>query len=384
MNEAVELRDGDATRYGGKGVLQAVENVRTEINGALAGMDAGDQRAIDAHLTDLDGTHNKGRLGANAILGASLAVARASSAEAGVPLFEHLAKRDRYTLPVPMFNILNGGQHADNNVDIQEFMVLPLGLPTFRDALRAAAETFHTLKGVLKSKGYSTAVGDEGGFAPQLKSNEEPMELLVAAIEKAGYRPGTEMFIGLDAAASEFFSDGMYVFDQSDGSRRDPSAMTSMWQDWAGRYPLISLEDGFSEIDDAGWKEGTERLGDGLQMVGDDLFVTNPRIFESGIRNGLGNSILIKLNQIGTLTETLDCIRMASENDYTFVVSHRSGETSDTTIADLAVACGGGQIKTGSTCRSDRVAKYNRLLEIEARLGARASYAGRGAFHAWL
>lgn len=384
INEAVELRDGDPERYGGKGVLTAVANVNSEINSALTGMDPGDQRAVDSRLTELDGTDNKGRLGANAILGASLAVARANAKERSIPLFEQLSPRDRYTLPVPMFNILNGGQHADNNVDIQEFMVLPVGLPTFRDALRSAAEIFQTLKGILKGKGYNTAVGDEGGFAPQLRSNEEPMELLVAAIEKAGYAPGSEVYIGLDAAASEFCTNGMYVFDQSDGSSRDPSGMAAMWEDWAGRYPLLSLEDGFSEVDHAGWKIGTDRLGQQLQLVGDDLFVTNPRIFASGIADGLGNSILIKLNQIGTLTETLDCIQMARDNGYTFIISHRSGETADTTIADLAVSSGSGQIKTGSTCRSDRVAKYNRLLEIEAALGPRATYAGRDAFQGWL
>ena len=283
-----------------------------------------------------------------------------------------------------MVNILNGGQHADNNVDIQEFMILPIGLPSFSEALRAATETFHRLKAILKSRNYGTAVGDEGGFAPELNSNEEPMELLVEAIELAGYKAGEQVFIGLDAAASEFCKDGEYVFDQSDGSRRDAEAMTEMWSDWAAKYPLISLEDGFSEVDHDGWKTGTARLGKSLQLVGDDLFVTNPKIFEAGIEDGLANSILIKLNQIGTVTETLDCIEMAAKSGYTFIISHRSGETSDTTIADLAVACGGGQIKTGSTCRSDRVAKYNRLLEIEAELGSTAEYAGRAAFRSWL
>ena len=384
MNEAIELRDGDRNRYLGKGVQKAVGNVNGEILEALGGFEAGDQRALDKALIDLDGTDNKGRLGANAILGVSLAVAHAAAAEQGLPLYRRLANLERYVLPVPMFNILNGGQHADNNVDIQEFMVLPIGLPTFSEGLRAATETFHALKGILKSKGYGTAVGDEGGFAPELKSNEEPMELIAEAIEKAGYRPGSDMFIGLDAAASEFCQDGVYVFDQSDGSRRGADEISAMWADWTARYPLISLEDGFSEVDHAGWKTGTAQLGDKLQLVGDDLFVTNPRIFRQGIADGLGNSILIKLNQIGTLTETLDCISMAQESGYTFIISHRSGETSDTTIADLAVACGGGQIKTGSTCRSDRVAKYNRLLEIEMELGENAGYAGRSAFRNWL
>ncbi len=384
INEAVELRDGDPSRYLGKGVSQAVANVNGEILGALKGFDADDQRGLDENLIALDGTPNKGRLGANALLGVSIAVARARAAELGIPLYRRLADRESYTLPTPMFNIMNGGQHADNNVDIQEFMILPIGLPTFAEALRAAAEIFHTLKSILKSKGYGTAVGDEGGFAPELKSNEEPMELLVAAIEKAGYKPGSEAYIGLDAAASEFFKDGRYVFDQSDNSSRSAEEIAAMWLDWAGKYPLISLEDGFSEIDHGGWKSATPQLGDKIQLVGDDLFVTNPRIFREGIDNGLANSILIKLNQIGTVTETLDCIEMARGSGYTFIVSHRSGETADTTIADLAVACGGGQIKTGSTCRSDRVAKYNRLLEIEAELGAAARYAGRDAFSRWL
>ena len=384
INEAVELRDGDKQRYLGKGVLRAVGNVNSEILLALQGFDANDQRLIDETLITIDGTENKGRLGANAILGVSMAVAHAKAAEDGVPLYRRFADRERYVLPVPMFNVLNGGQHADNNVDIQEFMILPIGLSTFSSGLRAAAETFHALKAILKSKGYGTAVGDEGGFAPELKSNEEPMELLVDAIEKAGYRAGEEIFIGLDAAASEFCRDGDYVFDQSDGSKRSASELASMWKDWTAKYPLVSLEDGFSETDAAGWRTGTEQLGTALQLVGDDLFVTNKKIFADGIADRLANSILIKLNQIGTVTETLDCIQMARDSDYTFIISHRSGETSDTTIADLAVACGGGQIKTGSTCRSDRVAKYNRLLEIEAELGAQATYAGRDAFQAWL
>lgn len=384
INEAVELRDGDPSRYLGKGVRNAVANVNTEILLAIQGQDAADQETIDATMIELDGTANKGRLGANAILGVSLAVAHAIAREQGIPLYRRLARRDRYTLPVPMVNIMNGGQHADNNVDIQEFMILPVGLPSFSEALRAAAETFHCLKAILKAKRYSTAVGDEGGFAPELTSNEEAMELLVDAISGAGYKPGKDIFIGLDAAASEFWEEGKYVFDQSDGSIRAADGMAAMWTDWQEKYPLITLEDGFSEVDHAGWKTGTAQLGSRLQLVGDDLFVTNPEIFASGIEDGLANSILIKLNQIGTVTETVKCIEMAESSDYTFIISHRSGETADTSIADFAVAFGGGQIKTGSTCRSDRIAKYNRLLEIEAELGSQAVYAGAGAFSAWL
>ena len=384
INEAVELRDGDKGRFNGKGVQKAVQNVKGEILSALKGFEAADQAALDRKLVVLDGTPNKGRLGANAILGVSMAVAHAAAAEKGVPLYRSLADRQQYTLPVPMVNILNGGQHADNNVDIQEFMVLPLGLPTFGDALRAATETFHTLKGILAAKGYETATGDEGGFAPSLKSNEEPMELLVEAIEKAGYKPGDEIAIAMDAAASEFYEDGVYVFSQSDGSRKTAAEIGEMWSQWIGRYPLLSLEDGFSETDHDGWKTEGAKLSGRVQLVGDDLFVTNPEIFKKGIADGLGNSILIKLNQIGTVTETLECIEMARQNNYTFVISHRSGETEDTSIADLAVAAGGGQIKTGSTCRSDRVAKYNRLLQIEAELGDNARYAGKEAFSSWV
>ena len=380
INEAVELRDGDKNRFLGKGVLKAVANVNGEILNALKGFDSSDQVALDRQLVELDGTQNKGRLGANAILGVSMAVAHAVAAEKGVPLYRTLRDQDSYTLPVPMLNILNGGQHAD----IQEFMILPLGLPNFSGALRAATETFHTLKGILKKKGYETATGDEGGFAPSLKSNEEPMELLVEAIDAAGYRPGEDIAIAMDAATSEFFESGEYVFSQSDGSRKSAAELGSMWHEWATRYPLLSLEDGFSEVDHAGWKTEGPLLGERIQLVGDDLFVTNPQIFQQGIKDGLANSILIKLNQIGTVTETLDCIEMARENNYSFIISHRSGETEDTTIADFAVACGGGQIKTGSTCRSDRIAKYNRLLEIETELGTHAHYAGREIFSRWL
>ncbi len=385
INEAVELRDGDKSRYLGKGVLKAVANVNGELQGALKGFDAADQAGLDHKMIALDGTPNKGRLGANALLGISMAVARATAAEKNLPLYQWLAEIQgtanaaSYTLPTPMLNVLNGGKHADNNVDFQEFMVMPIGLPTFAEALRAAAEVFHTLKGILHKRKLETAVGDEGGFAPSLKSNEEPMALLVEAIEKAGYRPGEQIAIALDPASSEFFENGAYVFGKSDGSRKTSQEMVELWEAWAKNYPIISLEDGFSETDDAGWKMGTERLGDKLQLVGDDVFVTNPEIFKKGIANKQGNAILIKLNQIGTVTETLECIDIARKNNYAFVISHRSGETEDTTIADLAVATGAGQIKTGSSCRSDRIAKYNRLLEIEAELGAKAKFAGRSA-----
>jgi enolase len=384
-NEALELRDGDKSRYKGKGVLKAVANVNGELQKALKGFAATDQAGLDGKMIALDATPTKERLGANAMLGVSMAVARAAAVDKGLPLYQWLAEiqgrgdTNSYTLPTPMLNVLNGGKHADNNVDIQEFMVMPVGLPTFRDALRAATEVFHTLKGILNERKLETAVGDEGGFAPSLKSNEEPMALLVEAIEQAGYRPGEQIAIALDPASSEFHKDGGYVFEKSDGSRKTSAQMAQMWGSWLERYPLVSLEDGFSETDHEGWKTGTEQLGAKLQLVGDDLFVTNPEIFRKGIADGLGNSILIKLNQIGTVTETLECIEIARKSNYTFIISHRSGETEDTTIADLAVAAGGGQIKTGSTCRSDRVAKYNRLLEIEAELGSRARYAGRGA-----
>ena len=380
INEAVELRDGDKSRYMGKGVTKAVANVNGEILSALKGFSADDQAALDNKLIELDGTDNKGRLGANAILGVSIAAAKATAAEQGVPLYKRLDTGHGFTLPVPMCNIMNGGQHADNNVDIQEFMVMPAGFDSFSDAIRSATEIFHTLKKILSGKGYATAVGDEGGFAPQLKSNEEPMELLVEAIEKAGYTPGEQVWIAIDAASSELWKDSEYVFADSDGSRRSPLAIADMWADWSERYPVISLEDGCGELDNEGWKILTDKIGSKVQLVGDDLFVTNPKIFKQGIEDGLGNSILIKLNQIGTITETLECISMARDANYTFVTSHRSGETEDTTIADLAVATAGGQIKTGSMCRSDRTAKYNRLLEIEAELGSAAKYAGKGAF----
>jgi len=384
MNEAVELRDKNKKRFAGKGVQKAVGHVNKEILEAVRGFDADDQQALDDELKALDGTANKGRLGANAILGVSLAVARAMANEKRVSLYRHLHEDTTYTLPVPMVNVLNGGEHADNNVDIQEFMLVPLGFKKFSEALRAVTETFHALKAILTKKGYSTAVGDEGGFAPQLKSNKEPMQLLVRAIERAGYKPGKHMYIAIDAASSEFYEKDTYVFSQSDGARKSSNDMRKMWASWAKSYPLISVEDAFSEEDHAGWQKATPKLGGKMQLVGDDLFVTNPSIFKQGIAEGLANSILIKLNQIGTLTETLECIEIAKTNEYTYIISHRSGETADTTIADLAVATGSGQIKTGSTSRGERTAKYNRLLEIDAELGDQAVYAGREAFKRWL
>jgi len=381
--EAVELRDGDKKRFGGKGVQKAVGNVQGEIQKSLAGFD-GDQATLDAKLIALDGTPNKARLGANALLGVSVGFARACAEEKKIPLYRHLATQDTYLLPVPMLNILNGGRHADNNVDFQEFMIAPVGAPTFAEALRAASETFQTLKGILHQKGYETSVGDEGGFAPRLRSNEEPMELLIAAIQKAGYKPGLEVAVNLDPAASEFFESGAYVFSKSDKSRRPPEAMVELWNDWLKRYPEIySLEDGWAEDDWDGWKAGTDLLGSKIQLVGDDIFVTNTQIFEKGIEKGIANSILIKLNQIGTVTQTLQCIDLARRNGYTAVVSHRSGETDDTTIADLTVAASTGQIKSGSACRGERVAKYNRLLEIEKELGSNGHYAGRKAYERW-
>jgi len=381
--EAVELRDDDKSRYGGKGVQKAVSHVLGEIQKAVVGMDT-DQAALDAKLIALDGTPNKGRLGANAILGVSIATARAAATERGIPLYRHLSDKDTYLLPVPMFNVLNGGRHADNNVDFQEFMIAPIGAPSFAEALRAGAETFHALKDTLHQKGYQTSVGDEGGFAPRLRSNEEPMELLLAAIEKAGYKPGPDIAINLDPAASEFYESGAYVFQKSDKSRRTPQAMVELWGDWLNRYPAIySLEDGWAEEDGEGWQAGTKLLGSKVQLVGDDNFVTNTKIFEKGIQNGIANSILIKLNQIGTITETLQCVDLGRRNGYTAVVSHRSGETDDTTIADLTVAAGTGQIKSGSVCRGERIAKYNRLLEIEKILGRSGQYAGRKAYERW-
>jgi enolase len=370
-------------RYGGKGVQKAVANVQGEIQKAVVGFE-GDQGTLDAKLIALDGTPNKGRLGANAILGVSVGYAKACAAEKKKPLYQHLAPQKKYLLPVPMFNVLNGGRHADNNVDFQEFMIAPVGASSFAEALRAASETFHTLKEVLHAKGYETSVGDEGGFAPRLKSNEEPMELLLAAIEKAGYKPGSDIAINLDPAASECFESGAYVFRKSDQSRRTPEALTQLWSNWLKQYSAIySLEDGWAEDDWEGWQAGTALLGSKIQLVGDDIFVTNTKIFEKGIQKGIANSILIKLNQIGTVTETFQCIDLARRSGYTAVVSHRSGETDDTMIADLTVAAGTGQIKSGSACRGERVSKYNRLLEIEKELGASGQYAGRKAYERW-
>ena len=377
--EAVELRDGDRARYLGKGVRAAVANVNTTIANALKGFDASDQRGLDAKLIALDGTPNKGRLGANALLGVSLANAHAEAASKHVPLWKHLAGDRAARLPVPMMNIVNGGAHADNNVDLQEFMVLPVGLPDFSEALRAGVEIFHALKSVLKARGHSAAVGDEGGFAPNLKSNEEAIETILEAITKAGYKAGSDVHLGLDAASSEFFRDGAYRLD-GEGKVLTPAQFTDFLAGWCAQYPILSIEDGMAEGDQAGWKLLTETLGGRIQLVGDDNFVTNPRIFREGIASGIANAILIKVNQIGTLTETLEAIAMADTAKYAAVISHRSGETEDTTIADLSVATTATQIKTGSLCRSDRVAKYNQLLRIEEALGPAARYAGRDAF----
>ena len=377
--EAVELRDGDKTRYLGKGVRKAVGHVNGPIAPALHGLDALDQRGLDAKLVALDGTPNKGRLGANALLGVSLANAHAVAAARGLPLWKHLAGERAALLPVPMMNIINGGAHADNNVDLQEFMVLPVGAPDFAEALRCGAEIFHALKAVLKSRGLATAVGDEGGFAPDLKSNEEAIETILEATTRAGYRPGEDVWLGLDCAASEFHKDGKYHLT-GEGKKLAPEQFAEFLADWCAKYPILSIEDGMAEDDWGGWKSLTSRLADRVQLVGDDLFVTNPAIFQQGIDQGVANAILVKVNQIGTLTETLDAIALAAKHRYAAVVSHRSGETEDTTIADLSVATTATQIKTGSLCRSDRVAKYNQLLRIEEALGASARYAGRQAF----
>jgi enolase len=382
-HEAVELRDGDKKRYNGKGVLKAVHNVTTMIQGTVKGMDPSHQKTLDEELIAVDGTPNKAKLGANAILGVSIAAAKAAAAEKKIPLYRQFADRQEYVLPVPQLNVLNGGRHADNNVDFQEFMIVPLGAPSFSEALRSAAETFQALKQVLHEKGYETSVGDEGGFAPRLRSNEEPVELILTAIQKAGYEPGKDIGINLDPAASEFFEDGHYVFHKSDKTRKSSDEMIALWADWVKKYPIPSLEDGLAEDDWDGWKKLTDRLGKQVQLVGDDIFVTNPEIFAKGIQKGIANSILIKLNQIGTVTETLRCIELAQKNNYTCVVSHRSGETDDTTIADFTVATGVGQLKTGSACRGERIAKYNRLLEIEKELGRSAKYAGRSVYSRW-
>ncbi len=377
--EAVELRDGDKARYLGKGVRNAVANVNTTIASALKNFDAADQRGLDAKLIALDGTPNKSKLGANALLGVSLANAHALAASRKLPLWKHLAGSRAAVLPVPMMNIINGGAHADNNVDIQEFMILPVGLPNFAEALRAGAEIFHALKSVLKARGLSTSVGDEGGFAPNLKSNEEAIETILEAVHQTGYKIGAEIYLGLDAASSEFYKDGLYHLD-GEGQRLSSTQLTDFFAVWCAKYPIITLEDGMAEGDWDGWKLLTEKLGKTVQLVGDDLFVTNTKILQEGIDKHIANSILIKVNQIGTLSETLDAIAMAAAADYTAVISHRSGETEDTTIADLSVATTATQIKTGSLCRSDRVAKYNQLLRIEETLGNAASYAGANAF----
>jgi len=379
-NEAIELRDKDETRYLGKGVLKAVENVNNIIADELEGWDALDQVGIDRFLIQLDGAPNKSRLGANAILGVSLAVAKAAANHLGLPLYRYIGGVNAKVLPVPLMNILNGGKHADNNVDIQEFMIVPVNAPSFSEALRMGVEVFHSLKSVLKSKGYNTAVGDEGGFAPNLKSNIEAIEVILEAIEKSGYKAGKDVFLALDPAASEFYEDGKYIFFKSDKSEKTPEQMVKFYEELVKQYPIISIEDGMSEHDWEGWKMLTEALGEKIQLVGDDIFVTNIEIFSKGIEKGIANSILIKLNQIGTLTETLDCIELAKRNGYTAVISHRSGETEDTTIADLVVGTNAGQIKTGSASRTDRVAKYNQLLRIEEELGADAVFAGVSAF----
>lgn len=377
--EAIELRDGDKSRYLGKGVLNAVNNVNTEIRSAILGMDAGDQSAIDQKMIELDGTENKGRLGANAILSVSMAAAHAEAKDAGLPLYNYMNTSGEFIMPVPMMNIINGGSHADNSVDLQEFMILPVGAPTFREAIRYGAEVFHNLAKVLKGKGLATTVGDEGGFAPNLSSNEEAIEVILEAIEKAGYKAGQDIYLGMDAASSEYYKDGKYVLSAENRSFTSEE-MTDFFVEWVKKYPIISIEDGLDQNDWAGWKIHTEKLGGKIQLVGDDLFVTNPKTLKEGIEKGIANSILIKVNQIGTLTETLDAIHTAHAAGYSAVVSHRSGETEDTTIADLVVATGTGQIKTGSLSRSDRVAKYNRLMKIEDELGGNAKYAGRSAF----
>ncbi len=379
-HEAVELRDGDARRYGGKGVLKAVANVNGPIAKALKGFDPRDQGEIDRTIIDLDGTTNKSNLGANALLAVSMATARAAANSQRVTLYRYLGGEKANTLPVPMMNIINGGAHADNNVDFQEFMIVPAGAAKFSEALRMGAEIFHTLKSVLKKKGYATSVGDEGGFAPNLKSNEEAIETILDAIAQAGYKAGSEVLLALDPAASEFYDGNSYIFKKSNNRKLSSEEMISFWKDWAAKYPIVSIEDGMAENDWDGWKTLTDELGQRLQLVGDDLFVTNTEFLRKGIELGVANSILIKVNQIGTLTETLQCIELAKSDKRTSVISHRSGETEDSFIADLAVATNAGQIKTGSLSRSDRIAKYNQLLRLEEELGSAARYPGHSAF----
>ena len=384
-HEAIELRDGDKSRYLGKGVLKAVGHVNAEVARAVSGMDAADQRALDRRMIEADGTANKSKFGANAILAVSMAAARAAAAALGLPLYKYLARYSSDSsanlLPVPMMNILNGGAHADNSVDVQEFMVMPLGAPNFHEALRWGVEVFHNLKTVLKKNGYSTAVGDEGGFAPNLKSNEEALERVLEAITAAGYKPGEQISIALDPASSEFYdrASKKYVFKKSDKSARSSEEMVKFWENWVGQYPIVSIEDGLAEDDWEGWKILTREVGKKIQLVGDDIFVTNPKIFARGIAEGIGNAILIKLNQIGTVSETIEAVEMAREAGYASIVSHRSGETEDTFLADFVVAMGSGQIKTGSASRTDRIAKYNQLRRIEEELGDAARFPGRKA-----
>ncbi len=379
--EAMELRDGDKSRYLGKGVLKAVDNVNNIIAEEIIGMEAEDQVGIDMKMIELDGTEYKTNIGANAILGVSLAVAKAAAEEAGQPLYKYIGGANARELPLPMMNIINGGAHADNNVDIQEFMIMPAGAGSFKEALRMGAEIFHALKGVLKGKGYNTAVGDEGGFAPNLKSNEEALEVIMEAIVKAGYKPGEDVLLALDVASSELFKNGVYTLENEVQKVKSPAEMVDFYENLVNKYPIISIEDGMAENDWDGWKLLTDRLGKRIQIVGDDLFVTNPKILKEGIQKGIANSILIKLNQIGTLTETLEAIEMAKRAGYTTVISHRSGETEDTTLADLAVAVNSGQIKTGSLCRTDRVAKYNQLLRIEDELDSTSLFKGHDVFY---
>lgn len=381
VREAIELRDKDPKRYGGKGVLKAVEHVNTELADAVIGLEATDQAFIDRKMIELDGTDNKSRLGANAILAVSMAVARAAAEETGMPLYRYFGGMGAVELPVPMMNVINGGAHANNNLDLQEFMIIPLGAPSFKEALRYGAETFHALKKIINSKGMSTAVGDEGGFAPKCESHEEAIELIMEAIKAAGLEPGRDVCIGLDCASSEFYENGKYTLAKSSGKSMTAEEWAQVLKGWVEKYPIISIEDGMAEGDWEGWKHLTDLLGGKIQLVGDDLFVTNPKILKEGIEKGVANSILIKVNQIGTLSETFEAIDMAKKAGYTAVVSHRSGETEDSTIADIAVGLNAGQIKTGSMSRSDRMAKYNQLLRIEEDLGSVAVYPGRAAFY---
>ncbi len=378
--EAVELRDGDNTRYKGKGVLKAVENVSNTIANAIVGKQFESQKELDYAMIKLDGTPNKSKLGANAILGVSIAFARAAALKEGIPLYKYLNNKSRYIMPVPCMNVINGGKHADNNVDFQEFMIAPHNASLFKESIRIGVEVFHTLKTILKGKGYSTGVGDEGGFAPNLKSNEEAVEVIIEAIEKAGYKPGKDVSICLDPASSEMWEDGKYRFFKSDQHLASPNEMIGIWQKWIAKYPIILLEDGMAENDWDGWRNLTNELGNKVELVGDDIFCTNPEIFKKGIEKGIGNSILIKLNQIGTVTETLETINLAKKNKYNYFISHRSGETEDTTIADLTVATNAGHLKTGSGCRSERISKFNQLIRIEEELGKNCNFSGLKAF----